>query len=92
MAFGAILLSGLCGGVIGYALIELQYEDNQALAGLAALVGALAFAAGVAVVATLALRAMAEWQITQQRAGRTDGSAAAPGTNGDANGSSDRGN
>lgn len=68
MAFMAIVVAGLCGGVIGYALVELQCSgDCGLLAGLGALAGALTGAVGVAVVATLALRAMGEWRVVQHR-------------------------
>jgi len=61
-AFASILVAGLCGGLIGYAFIDLQTDgDNTVLAGIAGLVGAVIFAVGVGVVAVLALRAMGEW-------------------------------
>jgi hypothetical protein len=62
LAFAAILLGGLCGGLIGYGFTELQCADDcTALAGGAGLIGAVIGAVGVGVVAVLALRAMAEW-------------------------------
>lgn len=64
MAFAAIVLAGLCGGVIGYALVTLE-SDSSVLAGAAALVGAIGSAVGVAVVATLALRATTEWRVIE---------------------------
>jgi hypothetical protein len=77
LAFGAILLAGLCGGLIGYAVVDLQCDgDCTVWAGLAGLLGAVLFAVGVGVVAVLALRAMGEWRVIehgQQRPGR-DGS------------------
>jgi hypothetical protein len=67
-AFVAIVLAGVCGGVIGYAFMDLQTEgDATVLAGLGMVVGALVGAVGVAVVATLALRAMGEWRTIQHR-------------------------
>jgi hypothetical protein len=75
VAFVAILLAGLCGGIIGYAFVDLQSEGDSGLqAGLGALVGALIGAIGVAIVATLALRAMGEWRTIQheQSAGNGD--------------------
>lgn len=70
-AFTAILVAGLCGGLIGYAFIDLQTDgDNVVLAGVAGLIGAVIFAVGVGVVAVLALRAMGEWRaIEHQREG-----------------------
>ena len=65
LAFVAVLIGGACGGVIGWALTDLQYKNNHALAGVGILVGALAAAAGTAVVAVLVLRAMTEWRSIQ---------------------------
>ena len=62
LAFAAILFGGLCGGLIGYAFMDLQCTgDCGALSGIAGLLGAAVGAIGVGVVAVLALRAMAEW-------------------------------
>lgn len=70
-AFASILVAGICGGLIGYAFIDLQCEgDCTAAAGTAGLIGAVLFAVGVGVVAVLALRAMAEWRTTAARAER----------------------
>jgi hypothetical protein len=74
LAFGSILLGGLCGGLIGWSLIDLTCTgDCTVSGGLAGLAGALIGAVGVAVVAVLALRAMGEWRTIQQR--ETTGSA-----------------
>ena len=62
-----IVVAGLCGGLIGYAVADLQTTDAPVLVGLGALVGAVIAAGGVAVVAVLALRAMAEWETVQER-------------------------
>lgn len=72
LAFVSILVAGLCGGLIGYAFISLQCDgDCTVAAGLAGLVGAVSFAIGVGIVATLALRAMSEWREIERRdAGR----------------------
>jgi hypothetical protein len=68
LAFGAILLGGLCGGMIGYSVTDLQCtgdcSTNTALGGVA---GAVLGALGVAVIAVLALRAMGEWKTIQAR-------------------------
>jgi hypothetical protein len=62
LAFAAILVGGLCGGLIGYGFMDLQCGgDCGLLAGVVGLVGAVVGAVGVGVVAVLALRAMAEW-------------------------------
>lgn len=63
LAFASILVGGLCGGLIGFAYIDLQCEGDCGLwTGLGALVGAVAGAVGLAVVAILTLRAMDEWR------------------------------
>ena len=68
IAFAAILLGGLAGGLIGYALVDLQCEGDCDLAtGLGLLAGALICAIGMAVVAVLALRAMGEWREIEDR-------------------------
>ena len=68
LAFAAILLGGLCGGLIGFSVTRLQCvgdcATNKSLGGL---VGAVFGAAGVAVIAVLALRAMGEWKTIQER-------------------------
>lgn len=63
LAFVAILVGGLCGGLIGYGFVELQCLDDDCtlVAGMVGLLGAVIGAMGVGVVAVLALRAMAEW-------------------------------
>lgn len=68
LAFVAILVGGLCGGLIGYGFTDLQCTDDcTALAGGAGLVGAVLGAVGVGVVAILALRAMGEWRTIRHR-------------------------
>ena len=63
LAFVAILVGGLCGGLIGYGFTDLQCaEECTTLAGGAGLLGAVIGAVGVGVVAVLALRAMGEWR------------------------------
>lgn len=66
LAFTSILVAGLCGGLIGYAIVDLQCEgDCTVPSGLAGLAGAVIFAVGVGVVAVLAMRAMTEWRVIQ---------------------------
>lgn len=68
LAFSAILVAGMCGGLIGYAVIDLQCEgDCTTVSGLGGLFGAAAFAIGVGIVSILALRAMGEWRVIQYR-------------------------
>lgn len=81
LAFVAILVAGLCGGLIGYAVVDIGCEGGCAVAaGAVGLLGAVLFAVGVGVVAILALRAMSEWRVIQHRSedaardGRGDGS------------------
>lgn len=63
LAFAAIIVAGACGGLIGWSVTTLQCTGSCATAGaLGGLVGAVFAAAGVAVVAVLALRAMGEWK------------------------------
>lgn len=63
IAFTAILLGGFAGGLIGYALVDLQCDGDCGVAkGIGLLVGALVCAAGMAIVGVLALRAMGEWR------------------------------
>jgi hypothetical protein len=66
LAFLAILVGGLCGGLIGYAVTDLQ-GGSTALAGAVGVLGAAGGALGVGVVAVLALRAMGEWRAVQHR-------------------------
>jgi hypothetical protein len=75
-AFVAILLSGLAGATIGYALIDLQCDGACAVPlGIGLLVGAITAAAGMAIVAVLVMRALGEWHEIEdrQRAGHGPG-------------------
>jgi hypothetical protein len=66
LAFVAILVGGLCGGIIGAAVVDVQCAgDCTTEASIGGLVSALLGALGVAVVAVLALRAMGEWRTIQ---------------------------
>ena len=77
LAFVAILVGGLCGGLIGYAFIDIQCgperpagvsaravdDDGCAVwSGLGGLVGGVVGAGGTGIVAVLVLRAMSEWR------------------------------
>jgi hypothetical protein len=66
LAFGAIVLAGICGGLIGWKFTALQVDDDSVLPGIGGVVGAVLAAGGVAVVAVLVLRAMGEWHSIQQ--------------------------
>jgi hypothetical protein len=61
LAFLAILVAGVLGGLIGWGIVDLQGGGSTA-SGIGAVVGALVAAGGVAVVAVLVLRAMGEWR------------------------------
>jgi hypothetical protein len=74
IAFAGVLLGGLAGGFIGYALVAVQCDGDCGLAeGIGLLVGAVVAAVGLAVVGVLALRAMGEWRELQDRDGRVVG-------------------
>jgi hypothetical protein len=61
-AFGAIILAGICGGLIGFGFVDLQCDGSCGTQqGVGALVGAIGAAVGTAIVAVLTLRAMGEW-------------------------------
>ncbi|MCH2633248.1 MAG: hypothetical protein MKZ71_06505 [Acidimicrobiales bacterium] len=62
IAFSAVIVAGLCGGLMGFALARLQWEENRdALVLAISCSGSLVASFGVAIVCVLALRAMAEW-------------------------------
>jgi hypothetical protein len=63
LAFIAILVAGLAGGLIGYAFVDIQcHGDCTTPSGIGGLTGAVFFAVGVAVISVLVLRAMGEWK------------------------------
>ena len=64
VAFLAVVVGGLSGAAIGYGLIAIDCDEDCGTAqGVAGLIGGLVGAAGVAVVAVLVLRALAEWRL-----------------------------
>lgn len=66
LAFVAIIVAGVCGGLIGYAIVNVSCHGSCATPeGAGALTGAVFAAGGVAVVAVLVLRAMGEWRRIQ---------------------------
>ena len=66
IAFAAICLAGVAGALIGHSLVELQCDGDCAVPrGLGILGGAVAAAAGMAIVAVLVLRALGEWRELQ---------------------------
>ena len=63
VAFASVVLAGVAGGTIGYALVDVQCTGECAVpTGLAMLIGSASFAVGMSVVAVLGLRAMGEWR------------------------------
>jgi hypothetical protein len=63
LALLAIMIAGLCGGLIGFAVTDLQCNDGcTTTAGIVGVVSAAGAAVGVAIVAVLTMRAMAEWK------------------------------
>ncbi len=64
----AILVGGFAGGLIGYALVDVQCHGAcgtpKAMGGG---IGSVLAGAGTAVVAILVLRAMGEWREIQDR-------------------------
>lgn len=63
LAFASILIGGFAGGVIGYALVDIQYDGtSETPLGIGLVVGAIVTAGGTAIVAVLVLRALGEWR------------------------------
>jgi hypothetical protein len=67
LAFLGVVLAGVFGGIIGWGITDIGCTGNcGASTAIGAVVGALVGAGGVAIVAVLVLRAMAEWNRQQQ--------------------------
>jgi formate/nitrite transporter FocA (FNT family) len=63
VAFSSVLVAGLAGGTIGYALVDVQCTGDCAVpTGVGMLIGSVGFALGMSVVAVLGLRAVGEWR------------------------------
>jgi hypothetical protein len=60
LAFSAVVIAGLFGGIIGFGVADVG-SDSDAARLLGTFVGAMIGAAGVGIVAVLVLRAMSEW-------------------------------
>ena len=68
LAFVAILIGGFAGGLIGFALVDVQCNGSCGTPrAVGAAIGAVAAAVGTAVVSVLVLRAMGEWREIQDR-------------------------
>lgn len=63
LAFAAIAIGGGCGGLIGWAFVNLQCSGAcEVPKAIGAVTGSLVASVGVAVIAVLGLRAMGEWR------------------------------
>jgi hypothetical protein len=63
LAFSAVVVGGLFGGIIGYGLVDVGCTGDCGTAKLVAtFIGSVVAAGGVGIVAVLVLRAMAEWK------------------------------
>jgi hypothetical protein len=63
LAFVAILMGGLAGGFIGFALVDVQCTGDCGLPlSLGIFLGSTISAGGTAIVAVLGLRALGEWR------------------------------
>jgi hypothetical protein len=68
LTVSSVLVAGACGGLIGWAVVDLQCEgDCVVQTGLGGLVGAVLAAAGTALICVLAIQAMAEWRAQEGR-------------------------
>ena len=67
-AFCSIVFGGIAGGLIGFALVDLQCSGAcNTPEGIGVFVGATLTAAGMGVVAVLVLRALGEWKELQDK-------------------------
>jgi hypothetical protein len=68
LAFSSIAVAGGCGGLIGWAFVNLQCQGScDVPKAVGAVSGSLIASVGVAVIAVLGLRAMGEWKRLQDR-------------------------
>lgn len=66
LAFSAIIVAGVCGGLIGFAVMDLTCDGGCTnTAGLVGVAAAVTASAGTGIVAVLTLRAAAEWRSQQ---------------------------
>ncbi len=67
-AFISIIFGGLIGSLIGYALVDIQYDGQSSVPlGLGLLIGAVLTSGGTSIVAVLSLRALGEWRDLSDR-------------------------
>lgn len=68
LTVASVLVAGACGGLIGWAVADLQCTgDCSVPTGLGGLIGAVLAAAGTALICVLAIQAMAEWREQEGR-------------------------
>ena len=68
VAFMSIIFGGLIGSLIGYALVDIQYDGQSSVPlGLGILIGAVLTSGGTSIVAVLGLRALGEWRDLSDR-------------------------
>ena len=68
VAFVSILMGGVAGGIIGFALVDIQSDGSSDVArGVGLLAGSIVAAGGTAVIAVLVLRALGEWRAIGDR-------------------------
>ena len=60
LAFGAVVLAGILGGIIGFGVADVG-SSSDAARFVGTLLGSTIGAAGVGIIAVLVLRAMSEW-------------------------------
>lgn len=80
MAFAAIVVGGLLGGLVGFGIGDVLYPEST-WAAVGALAGAITGAVGLGVLANLTLRAMNEWTTAAHpESGDDERSARSPGS------------
>ena len=68
LALLAIGVGGMSGGIVGYAVTDLQCADGcSTTAALIGIASAVITATGISIVTVLALRAMSEWHSYQRQ-------------------------
>ncbi len=68
LTVASVLVAGVCGGLIGWAVADLQCSgDCTVQTGIGGLIGAVLAAAGTALICVLAIQAMAEWREQEGR-------------------------
>ena len=68
LSFLAIVLSGFCGGLIGYTVTDLQCSgDCVVLSSSVGIAGAAIAAIGVGIICVLTLRTMSQWKTNEQQ-------------------------